>query len=764
MKKLITILFLLVLSSQSLLGQFTTLWERKTPATDPTWMTTSGNETRSLAYGYLAESNGGVKNHRLVVARASSNYLYILNAETGADIGTLNETGISGGNVAINDVEISEDGIIFACNRRDDNTINSWKVYRWDHEAASPTAVINYVSGVADRLGDRFTIVGRADNNTLTIYVASSNSARVYRFTTSDYGNTFSPSVITLSGTDYVAPSNVIAAITPISAGVEADFYYKQVGRQALKFNKDGIQQGGAIPSFNRINQNNAQSIKYLNKIFNNQHYILVGEIESTTLNNLRITGVNVTDPTASSTYGATASLGTNTNGNKTGDVAFKQNSDGSFTLFVLATNNGLGAYTTNTYPLTPVYFPGTNGWVHDNTTKAYLKEGLGGGTYYYGFTSQIVQNNEFKITKGASYDYQWSGGYWIPGSNSANYVWTIPQNGGNIVVNGDNVGDLKAYTHFTVKEPVNSSSATVGVMTLEAIPQTISSVTDNFTSAGNDVTVTVTLSGAKAASEKVFVRYTTDNWTTSKVVEASTGSNPYTATVPGVDVNGTTNNSYYVLTTTFSLIDNQSSEYYDIRTINYSTNTGKNFPLPVELQSLSARLHGPNIILNWATATEVNSHEFVVERNSNNVWSAIGNVNASGNSNSPKQYSFTDNNLQQGKYQYRLKMIDNDGSYEYSQTVEVNIDVPKEFALMQNYPNPFNPVTNINYTIPVDSKVMLVIYSISGEKVAELINETQSAGSYSIPFNAANLASGTYVYRLIANDFVQTKKMLLIK
>jgi hypothetical protein len=196
---------------------------------------------------------------------------------------------------------------------------------------------------------------------------------------------------------------------------------------------------------------------------------------------------------------------------------------------------------------------------------------------------------------------------------------------------------------------------------------------------------------------------------------------------------------------------------------INPSTNRTET-PLPVELTSFNANAFGKDVKLNWSTSTEVNSHQFVVEKNENEVWNAIGSVNAAGNSNSPKVYSFTDNNLQPGKYQYRLKMIDNDGSYEYSSSVEVDIDVPKEFALMQNYPNPFNPVTNINYTIPVDSKVMLVIYSISGEKVAELVNESQAAGNYSIPFNASHLASGTYVYRLIANDFVQTKKMLLIK
>lgn len=189
---------------------------------------------------------------------------------------------------------------------------------------------------------------------------------------------------------------------------------------------------------------------------------------------------------------------------------------------------------------------------------------------------------------------------------------------------------------------------------------------------------------------------------------------------------------------------------------------------LPVELTSFNSAVHGKEVNLTWKTATEVNSYGFEVQksevRSQNDEWEKVGFISGAGNSNSPREYSFTDNNLQEGKYQYRLKMIDNDGTFEYSNIVEAEITAPKQFMLSQNYPNPFNPVTTINYSLPIDSKVMLVVYNINGEKVAELVNEMQTAGSYNIPFSANGLASGTYIYRLQAGEFVQTKKMILLK
>jgi hypothetical protein len=200
------------------------------------------------------------------------------------------------------------------------------------------------------------------------------------------------------------------------------------------------------------------------------------------------------------------------------------------------------------------------------------------------------------------------------------------------------------------------------------------------------------------------------------------------------------------------------------------------NGALPVELFSFISNMNGRNIQLNWETKTEKNSNKFEIERTSlgNDKWAYIGSVKAAFLSNSPKQYSFTEKNLLAGKYQYRLKMIDNDGTFEFSKVIEADITLPKNFELNQNYPNPFNPSTKISYSIPNDSKVTLNIYSLTGEKVGELVNQVQSAGYYTVDFGNStvhkNLSSGVYLYRLNAvdkstgKDYSFIKKMVLLK
>ena len=89
---------------------------------------------------------------------------------------------------------------------------------------------------------------------------------------------------------------------------------------------------------------------------------------------------------------------------------------------------------------------------------------------------------------------------------------------------------------------------------------------------------------------------------------------------------------------------------------------------------------------------------------------------------------------------------------------------IPKSFVLNQNYPNPFNPSTTISFSVPQGSKVSLKIYNILGQEVANLVDDFRQAGNYSVQFNANKLASGVYFYRLQANDFAQTKKLLLLK
>ncbi len=190
---------------------------------------------------------------------------------------------------------------------------------------------------------------------------------------------------------------------------------------------------------------------------------------------------------------------------------------------------------------------------------------------------------------------------------------------------------------------------------------------------------------------------------------------------------------------------------------------------LPVELASFTASFKENHVVLNWLTKTEVNNNGFEVERKTDNSktanWKNIGFVEGNGNSNTQKTYKFEDKTISNGTYKYRLKQIDNDGQFKYSNTAEVLINaIPKAFALSQNFPNPFNPSTKINYQISKSEFVSLRVYDILGNEVSTLVNEKKSPGNYEANFNAASLTSGVYFYQIKAGSFVQTKKMTLIK
>jgi hypothetical protein len=190
---------------------------------------------------------------------------------------------------------------------------------------------------------------------------------------------------------------------------------------------------------------------------------------------------------------------------------------------------------------------------------------------------------------------------------------------------------------------------------------------------------------------------------------------------------------------------------------------------IPVELTSFTAIASTGNVVLNWVTATELNNSGFQVEkRKTKNEggedWETIGFVNGNGTSTETHTYSFADQNPVGGKSYYRLKQIDFDGSFEYSNIVEVDFSLPIEFSLEQNYPNPFNPSTSIQYTISSKQNVQLLVYNVLGKEVAILVNEEKPAGNYEVNFDASKLSSGVYFYQLQAGSFVETKKMILIR
>lgn len=194
-------------------------------------------------------------------------------------------------------------------------------------------------------------------------------------------------------------------------------------------------------------------------------------------------------------------------------------------------------------------------------------------------------------------------------------------------------------------------------------------------------------------------------------------------------------------------------------------------------MTSFTINVLGSNVNLKWQTATEVNNYGFEIQRKkvtndelriTSNQWEKIGFVQGYGNSNSPKSYSFTDEAVYGNKFIYRLKQIDFDGTFKYSDIVEVNIEAPTKFSLKQNYPNPFNPTTTIKYSIPMLgnglAQTVLKVYDILGSEVATLVNEKKSAGNYEVKFDASGLSSGIYFYKLESGSFLQTRKLLLMK
>jgi hypothetical protein len=191
--------------------------------------------------------------------------------------------------------------------------------------------------------------------------------------------------------------------------------------------------------------------------------------------------------------------------------------------------------------------------------------------------------------------------------------------------------------------------------------------------------------------------------------------------------------------------------------------------PLPVELSSFAALVNKNAVNLTWQTRTEVNNYGFEIERTSKEnmdklKWEKIGFIKGNGNSNSPKEYSYIDKNLTGGsKFAYRLKQIDNDGKFTYSNVVEIELQ-PAQYALYQNYPNPFNPSTTIRFSLPETKKVRLTIYNILGEQIAALVNESMEAGFYNIKFDGSNYSSGVYIFMLEGDDFIQSRMMHLVK
>ncbi|MEO8233200.1 MAG: reprolysin-like metallopeptidase [Ignavibacteriota bacterium] len=205
---------------------------------------------------------------------------------------------------------------------------------------------------------------------------------------------------------------------------------------------------------------------------------------------------------------------------------------------------------------------------------------------------------------------------------------------------------------------------------------------------------------------------------------------------------------------------------FFDLSNINFTIEEA----VPVELISFTAQSTDAGVILSWITATEINNSGFTIERGRDDEnFTQIGFVNGKGTTTEISNYNFVDNDIESGKYYYRLKQTDFDGTFEYLNVILVDVGLPKQFVLNQNHPNPFNPSTTIKFQLPVDANVKIELFNSLGEKVSEILNSNLSGGVHQVTFEGSNLSSGIYYYTMNAvgnngKNFSSTKKMILMK
>jgi len=205
---------------------------------------------------------------------------------------------------------------------------------------------------------------------------------------------------------------------------------------------------------------------------------------------------------------------------------------------------------------------------------------------------------------------------------------------------------------------------------------------------------------------------------------------------------------------------------------------SGVDNPLPVELVSFTAESKGLTVGLKWKTAAEMNNLGFEIERKANyqlsnfqitklqkSEWQTVGFIHGHGTTNTPNEYTFSDKVTTVGSFSFRLKQVDRDGKFSYSQEVEAVVgSAPNVFALEQNYPNPFNPTTTLTYQLTANSMTSLIVYDALGREVETVVNEVKDAGMYTVSFNASHLTSGVYVARLMSGKNIQHRRMVLLK
>ncbi|NNE34946.1 MAG: T9SS type A sorting domain-containing protein, partial [Rhodothermales bacterium] len=210
------------------------------------------------------------------------------------------------------------------------------------------------------------------------------------------------------------------------------------------------------------------------------------------------------------------------------------------------------------------------------------------------------------------------------------------------------------------------------------------------------------------------------------------------------------------------------AAQDWDIGQLQY-VNSGS-CGLPVELTSFDAVVNGNDVLLSWQTSSERSALGFGVERRSvssddANDWSEAAFVLAAGESSELRDYTLSIEALPAGEYAFRLRFVDVDGSFEYSETIEVDIEHPDNFVLGSAYPNPFNPSTSFVLSVKQTQNVEIGLFDLLGRQVVDVYSGPVEAGAArTFRIDASGLTTGVYMIRASGQFDTRSSAVLLVK